>query len=137
LPVPLPPPGRVSVVATGAPPAFWEAIGYPMASAKAGDQKGGEGRALRVDMLDRLETEMLTLAKSGASAPEVVLGQRVGLSAEELAGVLSGLGYARSVAEDGAVTWKRRRPSAAKPRRDRAPVNADHPFAKLRQLSGG
>ncbi|WP_298374926.1 helicase-related protein [Azospirillum sp.] len=137
LPVPLPPPGRVSVTASGAPPAFWEAIGYPVASGKTGDQKGGEGRALRVDMLDRLETEMLTLAKSGASAPEVVLGQRVGLSAEELAGVLTGLGYARSVAEDGAVTWKRRRPSATKPRRDRAPVNADHPFAKLRQLSGG
>ncbi|WP_325169346.1 helicase-related protein [Azospirillum agricola] len=125
LPVPLPPPGRVSVEAAGAPPAFWEAIGYPPAG----------GRALRVDMLDRLETELLTLGKSGAPVSEVALGQRIGVSAEELGAVLTGLGYARSVAEDGAVTWRRRRPQGPRPRRG-TPANADHPFAKLRQLSG-
>ncbi|PWC32557.1 helicase-related protein [Azospirillum sp. TSO35-2] len=130
LPVPVPPPGRVSVEALpvtdgGAPPAFWEAIGYPVAG----------GRALRVDMLDRLETELLTTSKAGTPIREVALGQRVGLSAEELGAVLAGLGYARAVAEDGTVTWKRRRPQAPRPRRE-APTNADHPFAKLRQLSG-
>ncbi|CAO3414829.1 helicase-related protein [Azospirillum doebereinerae] len=130
LPVPVPPPGRVSVEATGAPPAFWEAIGYPPAG----------GRALRVDMLDRLETELLTLAraggKAGAVVREVALGQKIGVSAEELGAVLSGLGYTRSVAEDGTVTWRRgRRPPGPRPRRE-GPANADHPFAKLRQLSG-
>ncbi|MGF7174357.1 helicase-related protein [Azospirillum doebereinerae] len=130
LPVPVPPPGRVSVEAAGAPPAFWEAIGYPPAG----------GRALRVDMLDRLETELLTLAraggKAGAVVREVALGQKIGVSAEELGAVLTGLGYARSVAEDGTVTWRRgRRPPAPRPRRE-APANADHPFAKLRQLPG-
>ncbi len=129
LPVPVPPPGRVSVEASGAPPAFWEAIGYPVAG----------GRALRVDMLDRLETELLTMVKSGAKsgAPlhETALGQSIGVSVEELGAVLTGLGYARSVAEDGAVTWRRRRPQGPRPRRA-PPANADHPFAKLRQLSG-
>ena len=139
LPVPIPPPGRVSVEALrakegpvkdgGAPPAFWEAIGYPLAG----------GRALRVDMLDRLETELLTASKANTPIREVALGQRVGLSAEELGAVLTGLGYVRAEGEDGAVTWKRKRPSrqqqANRQRREK-PTNEDHPFAKLRQLSG-
>ncbi len=134
LPVPIPPPGRVSVEAPpvkdgGAPPAFWEAIGYPLAG----------GRALRVDMLDRLETELLTASKANAPIREVALGQRVGLSAEELGAVLSGLGYVRAEGEDGAVAWKRKRPQGQRQgnrqRRER-PTNEDHPFAKLRQLSG-
>ncbi|ALG70207.1 disulfide oxidoreductase [Azospirillum thiophilum] len=135
LPVPVPPPGRVSVEAAsgkegpvkegGAPPAFWEAIGYPLAG----------GRALRVDMLDRLETELLTAAKASAPVREVALGQRVGLSAEELGAVLGGLGYVRMVAEDGAVSWKRKRPPGPRTRRE-TPTSEDHPFAKLRLLSG-
>ncbi len=125
LPVPIPPPGRVSVESAGAPPAFWEAIGYPAAGP----------RAVRVDMLDRLETEMLKRAKEGGAVAEPALGQMIGVSPEELGGVLKGLGYTRSVAEDGAVTWRRRRGHHAKPRRDK-PINTDHPFAKLRQLSG-
>ena len=139
LPVPIPPPGRVSVEALrakegpvkdgGAPPAFWEAIGYPLAGS----------RALRVDMLDRLETELLTASRANTPIREVALGQRVGLSAEELGAVLTGLGYVRAEGEDGAVTWKRKRPSrqqqANRQRREK-PTNEDHPFAKLRQLSG-
>ncbi|MBP2311441.1 helicase-related protein [Azospirillum soli] len=125
LPVPIPPPGRVSVESAGAPPAFWEAIGYPAAGP----------RAVRVDMLDRLETEMLKRAKEGGAVAEPALGQMIGVSPEELGGVLKGLGYTRSVAEDGAVTWRRRRGHHAKPRREK-PINTDHPFAKLRQLSG-
>ncbi|WP_170295796.1 helicase-related protein [Azospirillum brasilense] len=125
LPVPIPPPGRVSVEATGAPPAFWEAIGYPAAGP----------RALRVDMLDRLETELLTAAKDGRAVAEPALAQMIGAKPDELGAVMKGLGYTRSVAEDGAVSWRRRRNPRHKPRRE-APVNADHPFAKLRQLSG-
>ncbi|PWC80996.1 disulfide oxidoreductase [Azospirillum sp. TSH100] len=139
LPVPVPPPGRVSVETPpvkqgpvkegGAPPAFWEAIGYPLAG----------GRALRVDMLDRLETELLTASKANAPIREVALGQRVGLSADELGAVLTGLGYVRAVGEDGAVTWKRKRPQRSQQgnrQRREKPTNEDHPFAKLRQLSG-
>ncbi|WP_186464849.1 helicase-related protein [Azospirillum brasilense] len=125
LPVPIPPPGRVSVEATGAPPAFWDAIGYPAAGP----------RALRVDMLDRLETELLTAAKEGRAVAEPALAQMIGAKPDELGAVMKGLGYTRSVAEDGAVSWRRRRNPRHKPRRE-APVNADHPFAKLRQLSG-
>ncbi len=125
LPVPIPPPGRVSVEATGAPPAFWEAIGYPAAGP----------RALRVDMLDRLETELLTAAKENRAVTEPALAQMIGAKPDELGAVMKGLGYTRSVGEDGAVSWRRRRNPRHKPRRE-APVNADHPFAKLRQLSG-
>ncbi|WP_186466054.1 helicase-related protein [Azospirillum brasilense] len=125
LPVPIPPPGRVSVEATGAPPAFWDAIGYPAAGP----------RALRVDMLDRLETELLTAAKEGRTVAEPALAQMIGARPDELGAVMKGLGYTRSVAEDGAVSWRRRRNPRHKPRRE-APVNTDHPFAKLRQLSG-
>ncbi|MFD1626501.1 helicase-related protein [Azospirillum griseum] len=147
LPVPLPPPGRVAVDPADAPPAFWEAIGYPLPGktmpGKTMPGKGG-ARALRVDMLDRLETELLGLVKTNAPVREVALGQRVGLSAEEVAAVLTGLGYTRAEAEDGAVTWKRRRPTGPTPggkgggkANGRAAVNPDHPFAKLRQLTGG
>ena len=129
LPVPIPPPGRVSVEAAGAPPAFWEAIGYPAAGP----------RAVRVDMLDRLETELLKRAKEGprdgGAAADPALAQMIGVTPEELAGVLKGLGYARAVAEDGTVAWRRRRGPAARARREK-PVSTDHPFAKLRQLSG-
>ena len=44
----------------------------------------------------------------------------------------------RIVAEDGAVAWKRKRPSRQQGNRQRRerPTNEDHPFAKLRPLSG-
>ena len=90
-------------------------------------------------MLDRLETELLTIAKAGTPVGEGMLGQKIGVTAEELGAVLTGLGYLRAVAEDGAVTWRRRpqgpRPPGSRSRREK-PANADHPFAKLRQLSG-
>jgi len=130
LPAPTPPPGRVSVTAEGAPPAFWEAIGYPAAGP----------RAVRVDMLDRLEVEMMKQSKGEAPpVAEPALAQIIGVGAEDLLAVLAGLGYTRSVAEDGAVTWRRRRskrPDAPRRPKKAPAANADHPFAKLRQLHG-
>ncbi|HYH19312.1 MAG TPA: helicase-related protein [Azospirillum sp.] len=129
LPAPAPPAGRVSVAAEpGVPATFWEAIGYPLVGPCA----------VRVDMLDRLETEMLKQAREGTATPEPALAQIIGIGAEHLAAVLGGLGYTRTVAEDGAVTWRRRRnrgPQPPKPRRHKPPAS-DHPFAKLRQLQG-
>ncbi|HYD69861.1 MAG TPA: disulfide oxidoreductase, partial [Azospirillum sp.] len=129
LPAPTPPAGRVSVAAEpGVPAGFWEAIGYPLAGP----------RAVRVDMLDRLETEMLKQAKEGTATPEPALAQIIGVGPDDLAAVLGGLGYTRTVAEDGAATWRRRRgrdPQQPRPRRHKPPA-ADHPFAKLRQLQG-
>ena len=130
LPAPTPPPGRVSVDLAGAPPAFrtaafWEAIGYPTVGA----------RAVRVDMLDRLETEMMKQAKEGEAMPEPALAQMIGVKPDELDGVLKALGYGKTVAEDGKATWRRRRNRrSGKPRRE-APTSSDHPFAKLRELS--
>ncbi|MGQ9364823.1 helicase-related protein [Azospirillum sp. ST 5-10] len=130
LPAPAPPPGRVSVVAqpaeggTSWPAGFWEAIGYPLAGP----------RAVRVDMLDRLEVELVK-ARDGVLPAEAVLAQIIGTGAEELAEVLAALGYARAVAADGTVSWRRRRPARPRPRRETAP-SADHPFAKLRHFQG-
>ncbi len=128
LPPPAPPPGRVSVAAAGGgtppyPAAFWEAIGYPLVGP----------RAVRVDMLDRLEVELVK-ARDGVLPPEATLAQIIGTGAGELAEVLTALGYRRTETGDGTVTWRRRpgrnRPRAAKPPR------ADHPFAKLRHFQG-
>ncbi|HYD31337.1 MAG TPA: helicase-related protein [Azospirillaceae bacterium] len=117
LPAPVPPPGRVSLPRTdAAPPAFWEAIGYPAAGP----------RAVRVDMLDRLECDL-------HAKPEEALAQLVGCSLEELDAVISGLGYRRKVAEDGAVSYRRSKP--AKTERHRKGRGApDSPFAKLREI---
>ncbi|NYZ16011.1 disulfide oxidoreductase [Azospirillum sp. RWY-5-1] len=128
LPPPVPAPGRVSVPADPTVPAgFWEAIGYPAAGPLA----------VRVDMLDRLEHTMMERAKPAApdAPPPPPLGPLLGVAEEEAEAVLGAIGYTRHVAEDGAVTWSRRRPA---PRRDRRhkPAAPDHPFAKLRQLQG-
>ncbi len=128
LPAPAPPPGRVAVTAASAPPAFWEAIGYPIAG----------GWAVRVDMLDRLEVEMMRQSKGETPLlPEPALAQIIGVGVDDLQSVLSGLGYRRSVAEDGAVSWRWRPHRHHHPNHAAPPATqADHPFAKLRQLQG-
>lgn len=125
LPVPVPAAGRVSVMAEGAPAVFWEAIGYPVAGP----------RAIRMDMLDRLETEMLKGVRGeGEVMTEPALARLIGIAVEDLGEVLKGLGYKRSVSADGMASW-RRRPRQAPRVKQGEPVNLDHPFAKLRQLS--
>ena len=119
LPAPLPAAGRVSLKAPpGPPPAYWAAIGYPLAG----------GWAIRADILDRFETALMT------GAPPARL---IGVAEAELPAILEALGYRMSTAADGAVTW-RRRPGARQrsPRRPPpAAVDALHPFAKLRELA--
>ena len=127
LPAPVPPPGRVSVDrapggwAEVPPPGFWQAIGYPAAGP----------RAVRVDMLDRLEVEVMTPPPDGAPPrSDADLARIIGLAPAALAPVLEALGYTR---KDEAAPWRRRPPR--KPRaRDARPVAEDHPFAKLAHL---
>lgn len=83
LPVAVPPGGRVSVPDGELPSGMLEAVGYP----KVGP------RAIRVDMLDRLEKEMATRAKNGPVTKVADLTQLIGCTMDELAGVLAALGW--------------------------------------------
>lgn len=83
LPVAVPPGGRVSVPEGELPAAMLEAVGYP----KVGP------RAIRVDMLDRLEKEMATRAKAGPVTKVADLTQLIGCTMDELTGVLAALGW--------------------------------------------
>ena len=55
LPPPTPPAGRVSVATDAVPPDFWEAVGYPPMGP----------RALRADILERLERELYKRSSEG------------------------------------------------------------------------
>jgi ATP-dependent RNA helicase SUPV3L1/SUV3 len=130
LPAPVPPPGRVSVPAAGAPAGFWAAVGYPPTGP----------RAIRVDMLERFERELYRRAEAGPIEATPDLAQLIGASVEDLHGALAALGYRRRADAEGKETWRRRRgprggrPGGAPPA-PRGPA-ADSPFAALRHLSG-
>ncbi|HLO78823.1 MAG TPA: helicase-related protein [Magnetospirillum sp.] len=126
---PFAPPGeRVAVaVAADVPADFYEAVGYRVLGP----------RAIRVDMLERFAAEARRLsreAKDGFAAPPT-LASLLGLSADELADVLTALGYRRHD-DNGAPRWLQpRRPAAKRPPRTRnSPAGDDSPFAVLRNL---
>jgi len=141
--LPPPAPGRVSAAAGhGVPDAFYEAVGYrPMA-----------GRAIRVDILDRITVMLSRLARKGPFTVTSEMTSLLGLPVAETAAVITALGY-RADAR-GSFHRKRpdRRPRKAgratdgreeenkpdRPRRDRrAPADPDSPFAKLAELRFG
>jgi ATP-dependent RNA helicase SUPV3L1/SUV3 len=127
--LPLPRPGRVSMaVEAGIDAAYYRAIGYPAAGP----------RAIRVDMLDRLLARLNRATIQGAMPPDRTVAPVLGCSREEADAVLLALGWGRHEA-DGAVIYRRQRPSAAfAPRQRRRPplTRADDrsPFAVLKQL---
>ncbi|MGZ5933240.1 MAG: helicase-related protein [Rhizomicrobium sp.] len=102
-------------------------------------------RAIRVDMLDRLEEELEKGATSGAQAESLLpkLVSLLGCSNDELREVLSELGWRIvDVADTGqgvAKVWRKTRERHVRRRRDRddAPkieVRSDSPFAELAVL---
>ncbi|QJE74587.1 disulfide oxidoreductase [Aerophototrophica crusticola] len=131
LPAPVPPPGRVSIPAAG-PNGLLEAVGYPRVGP----------RAIRVDMLDRLEKELATRGAAGPIASVADLTSLLGCSTEELAGVLEVLGWKqRPPTEDGqpgpwARSGRAKRQQRRQEERKAAPVDPDNPFAVLQRLAG-
>ena len=133
----LPAPGLVTVtLGEKDDPAFLEACGYRVAG----------GRAIRIDMLDRLAIRLRRLSRQGRFALPADLLNLVGLTAEQAAPVLAALGYrpvdgeAESVFEF-APRKKPAKKSDRKPARRRKGrakardhVDPDSPFAKLREL---
>jgi ATP-dependent RNA helicase SUPV3L1/SUV3 len=135
----VPPPvrgcGAVSIpLDRGRPGSFYEAIGYRPFP----DGRGG-GRALRVDMAERLADEARKLGRQGAFIATPALTALAGCEGTELAAVLAGLGFSADEDETGLSFRPRRRTKKngkrarpGKPRRSGPP--ADSPFAKLREL---
>ena len=121
-PRPAPAPGLCSVAAESAEDAaFYAACGYPVVG----------GRAIRIDVLDRLAAALHRAARGGPFAPTGAMMSPAGLTAAETPAVLGALGY--RPAADGGGRYVRRRPPG--PRR-RAPGRGDaaSPFAALRGL---
>ena len=130
-----PAPGLASVaVEDGVRRDFYEACGYRVMG----------GRAIRVDILDRLAIRLRRAAKKGSFAMTPEMINPVGLNATDAVAVFSELGYAAEGAEDAPQFMRRdrkRSPTKAtddgtrSARRRRQPRNhADSPFAKLREL---
>ncbi|HKQ44178.1 MAG TPA: helicase-related protein [Rhizomicrobium sp.] len=99
------------------------------------------GRAIRFDMLERLEDELEQALSSGTDAQTVQtkLVSLLGSSKEEARDVLDALGW-RIVDVAGAKpVWRRapqkaRKPETAKPQKPAAPPNPNSPFAGLAAL---
>jgi ATP-dependent RNA helicase SUPV3L1/SUV3 len=128
--LPLPPPGRVSIPVAGIDPAYYTAIGYPVAGP----------RAVRIDMLDRLVARLHRMTVKGAMPPDPTIAQVLGCGKEEADAVLLALGWGRRE-EEGVVTYRRQRPPRAPQTaqsRRRVPPLGDgdrSPFAILKQLA--
>jgi len=117
------------------PAAFLSAAGFRVIA----------GRAIRLDMLDRLEEELEKGATGGAQAEGLLpkLVSLLGCSNDELKAVLAELGWRMvDVADTGkgaAKVWRKTREQSPRHRRDRreAPkieVRTDSPFAELAAL---
>jgi ATP-dependent RNA helicase SUPV3L1/SUV3 len=129
-PLPVPPPGRLSVARETTPPAYFDAIGYRPVGP----------RAIRADRLEALALALRAKARDGRFAVDGALAAMVGAPLTELTGIVTALGY-RGVVEDGVLGFiAKRRPARRKEARGARPAapvpSADHPFAKLGALRG-
>ena len=121
---PAPPPGLCSVAPeAGVDPAFYAACGYRIVG----------GRAIRIDMLDRLA---IALSRAARRAPFELTSDMlslVGITEEQARPVLADLGYSARNGTDGArfVRSGRKRSGAKRTRRMRDPSS---PFAKLQEF---
>ncbi len=130
----LPPPGRTSFdVDAALPSGFLSAGGFRIAGP----------RAIRLDMLERIDDELSTAAAHGldAEAIQPKLLSLLGCDRETLEPVLAAMGWRRvavNAAESASASvWRQQAASRRRrPPRDRAPLKpeADSPFAGLSRL---
>ena len=137
-----PPPaaGLVTVPAgDDLPEEFLEACGY----CKLG------GRAVRIDVLDRIAIDLQRQSRAGKMEIGAAQLNLLGLSMEAARPVFEALGYVAETVED-VLVWKwagRKKPQAPRPKRAKpkqkrerppprkpAPVDENSPFAKLKDL---
>jgi ATP-dependent RNA helicase SUPV3L1/SUV3 len=122
-----PAPGLTSFAQGAEPEAFLNAAGFALIA----------GRAIRYDMLERLEDELEKTAAQGTGADAALpkLVSLLGAGNEEAKTVLAALGW-RAVAQgDAPAQWRKAKDKRRRPR----PQNSrpDSPFAGLAQLIGG
>ena len=119
-----PPAGHVTVPFTEEmPAAFLEGCGYrPLGS-----------RAVRIDILDRIATELRVLSQKGNFRVADTHLNLLGLSMSDARPIVMGLGYEEQ--EENLWSWAGHKPRTTERRRlARDRVNKDSPFAMLRQL---
>ncbi len=121
-----PAPGLTSFPASGEPEAFLQAAGFRVFA----------GRAIRLDMLERLEDELDKATTSGLSAESSLpkLVSLLGAGNDEGKAVLAALGWRMVAVADAPSVWRKarekRRPAASVP----SPPRKDSPFASLATL---
>ena len=118
---------RVAGVADG----FYEAAGFRPAG----------GRAVRVDMLERLASEARRLARRGPFAATPELLSLVGAPSEDFAAILAALGY-RAIEDAGSIRFAAAPKVSPRTRGEhrrgrRRSDRADSPFASLRIVAAG
>jgi ATP-dependent RNA helicase SUPV3L1/SUV3 len=98
-------------------------------------------RAIRFDMLERLEDELEKALSAGTDAESLLtrLVSLLGSGKEEARAVLAALGWRTVEVADAKPVWRRmkekvRRPHPAKPRKPEAPIDPLSPFAGLAAL---
>jgi ATP-dependent RNA helicase SUPV3L1/SUV3 len=124
--IPGPPaPGLTSFASAGEPEAFLNAAGFALIG----------GRAIRYDMLERLEDELEKAAVAGQSAegslPRLV--SLLGAGNEEGRQVLAALGWRMVAVKDSPSVWRKPKQKRRRPAPSSRP---DSPFAGLAELIG-
>ena len=122
-----PAPGLTSFAAErGTPPAFLRAAGFEVVA----------GRAIRLDMLERLQDELDKALASGADA-EALLTRIVsflGSGREEAQAVLAKLGWKQAEVKDSTPVYRKAPQKRDKPARPAPPPDPNSPFAQLAAL---
>jgi len=120
-----PSPGLTSFPSGSEPEPFLHAAGFRVFA----------GRAVRLDMLERLEDELEKAATEGVGA-EVSLPKLVsllGVSNDEAKVVLAALGWQMAAVANAPAVWRKSRAKRKIPPSEKPP-SADSPFASLAQL---
>jgi ATP-dependent RNA helicase SUPV3L1/SUV3 len=94
------------------------------------------GRAIRLDMLERLQDELEKALASGADADALLtrIVSFLGSSREEAQAVLAGLGWKQADVKDAAPVWRKMPRKRERPARQEAPPDPHSPFASLAAL---
>jgi ATP-dependent RNA helicase SUPV3L1/SUV3 len=120
-----PPPGLTSFTHDSQPRDFLQAAGFALIG----------GRAIRFDMLERLEDELDKATVSGGTAESLLpkLVSLLGASNDEAKAVLSALGWRMVDVTDAPQVWRKAKEKRKKPIAETAPPRHS-PFAGLKEL---
>jgi ATP-dependent RNA helicase SUPV3L1/SUV3 len=122
-----PAPGLTSFAHDGEPREFLHAAGFQLAG----------GRAVRFDMLERLEEELDKAAISGADAGALLpkLVSLLGTGNDEARQVLAALGWRQVEVKDASPVWRRAKEKRRRLEQQKPPPG-NSPFAGLKELIG-